>query len=257
MRLQPALTAWPPEGDLPEFDPTASGGRAFGIAREGTRDRHFTLAAFAWPDRLDPANGPGEGLELQVRQAVHHVNEVWAAEMAAACIYDLADAGPSEFLTDAARWCYDEIRHCRMGYSRLRQWGFQDGEMPLDAFSYNAGARSDALTRLGIIFYFESTYIHTKWQRFRLFGEAGDRVSSHDMDFDWADEQIHTHYGTKWLEYFLRAQGDNRRPVDFKSDAEAAVRDIRARATGDDARIANEIRERTLERARELAAQTG
>ena len=206
----------------------------FQIARYGARDPRFKQVRFYWPDALDRSFGAGSGLQLQVRQGVHHLNEVWAAEMAAACIFDLVEEADAEFLFDAARWCFDEIRHCRMGYTRLGEWGFEMGEMPLGSFQYDAGARCDALTRLGIIFFFESTYIHTKPERAKIFGEWGDRVSSHDMDFDWADEQIHTHYGTRWLKYFLELRNDTRRPVDFRIQAEAAVKAEQMSATEED-----------------------
>jgi uncharacterized ferritin-like protein (DUF455 family) len=216
------------------FEPAQFGGKTFEISRQGQRDVRFNRMKFAWPDSLDRSFGAGEGLQLQIRQAVHHVNEVWAAEMAAACIYDLAEGADPEFLRDAARWCYDEIRHCRMGWRRLREWGFDYQDIPLDSFSYDAGAHSDALTRLGIIFYFESTYIGTKSQRMRYFGEFGDRVSSHDMDFDWADEQIHTHYGTRWLKYFLEQRKDSRKPIEFRGEAEACVKRAQQEATDQD-----------------------
>lgn len=214
-----------------EFDVSSYGGQTFSIARKAKRDKRFNVVNFGWPDSLDPAFGAGEGLQLQIRQGVHHANEMWAAEMAAACIYDLAESGPADFLVDAARWCYDEIRHCRMGCSRLEAWGFAPAEIPMGSFSYDAGADSDALTRLGIIFYFESTYIGTKSQRMRYFGEFGDSLSSHDMDFDWADEQIHTHYGTHWLKYFLEKQNDSRKPIDFRKQSEACITAIRDKAT--------------------------
>jgi transposase len=242
-----------PESRIGAFDPAAYGGRPFVIARRGQRDRRFALALFSWPDQLDPARGPGEEMQLQVRQAVAHINEVWAAEMAAACLYDLAPSADPEFLIDAARWCYDEIRHCRMGFTRLREWGFAMEEMPMGSFSYDAGADVDALTRLGIIFYFESAYIHTKSQRARIFGELGDRVSSHDMDFDWADEQIHAHYGARWLSYFLDKASDPRKPMEFREQAEGCIRRIRAAATDADRIRADELFERTMQRARELA----
>lgn len=202
----------------------------FAIRRTGVRDRRFTRAAFAWPDRHTPQE-PGEGLQLQIRQAVHHINEVWAAEMAAACLYDFGRDGPHEFFEEAARWCYDEIRHCRMGYERLKAWGFADADIPLDAFSYNAGAGVDALVRLGIIFFFETTYIHTKPARTKIFAAMGDRLSSHDMDFDWADELIHTHYGKKWLQAFLAESGDPRSLNDIKEEGQNAVKRQQAAAT--------------------------
>jgi uncharacterized ferritin-like protein (DUF455 family) len=238
-----------------QFVPDDSGGRLFQISRIGQRDPCFQLVRFAWPDRLDPAFGTGEGLRLQVRQAVHHVNEVWAAEMAGACLFDLADQADHAFLVDAARWCYDEIRHCRMGYTRLKEWGFTESQIPLDSFSYDAGALSDAITRLGIIFYFESTYIHTKSQRKKIFGEFGDHVSSHDMDFDWADEQIHAHYGTRWLKYFLEKQHDPRKPIEFREVAESLVKTMQRSATEQDRQQTMVVYERMMSQAAELAAR--
>lgn len=238
--------------DERSFDSNRFGGKPFAISRLGRRDKRFRQVRFGWPDALDPAFGAGEGLQLQVRQAVHHINEVWAAEMAAACIFDLGGDADAEFLIDAARWCYDEIRHCRMGYTRLDEWGFKMSEMPLGSFSYDAGANADAITRLGIIFYFESTYIHTKSKRMHYFGEFGDRISSHDMDFDWADEQIHAHYGARWLKYFLEKSGDSRKPIDFREQSEACVKAIRATATDKDKKEVMDTFEQTMARAKEL-----
>lgn len=229
--------------------------RPFAIAREGRRDPRFAYSRIPWPDSLDPARGAGTGFELQVRQAQAHLNEIWAAEMAAAVIWDLADEGPPEFLTEAARWCFDEIRHCRMGYTRFLEWGFQKAEMPLGSFSYDAGAQVDELTRLGIIYYFETTYIHTKSERARSFAEFGDRTSSHDMDFDWADELIHTHYGKKWLDHFIARRGLQIGPQDIKAAAEGAVARIRREATPADRERIETLYRRTLARARELAGR--
>ena len=76
-----------------DFDPSKFGGRPLAIARTGARDRRFRKLRFAWPDMIDGDFGAGEGMRLQVRQAVHHLNEVWAAEMAAACLWDLGRDG--------------------------------------------------------------------------------------------------------------------------------------------------------------------
>lgn len=227
----------------------------FAIARKGARDSRFAPVRYYWPDALDRGFGAGTGLQLQVRAAVHHINEVWAAEMAAASLFDLAEQADAEFLFDGARWCYDEIRHCRMGYTRLREWGFSDGEMPLGSFQYDAGARCDALTRLGIIFFFESTYIHTKPERSKILGAWGDRVSSHDLDFDWADEQIHTHYGNRWLKYFLEQAGDPRKPMEVRGDAEAAVRAEQLDASATDRNTLEDTFYRMMRKAEAMATE--
>jgi hypothetical protein len=235
------------------FDPARWGGKPFQISRTGKRDKRFPFSLFPWPDSLDPQRGPGQGWELQVRQATHHLNEVWAAETAAACVFDLVETAPPDFLEESARWCYDEIRHCRMGFARFRNWGFTMSEMPMGSFSYDAGAHTDSITRLGIIYYFESTYIHTKSERTKIFAAFGDPVSSHDMDFDWADELIHSYYGTRWLKHFLSEKGDARTPNHVRKSAEACVQAIRARASQADRSATETLYQQTMTRARALA----
>lgn len=228
----------------------------FSISRKGVRDRRFKRAKFSWPDSLWPERGPGVGFELQVRQAQAHLNEIWATEMAAACIYDLIDEGPPEFLEDASRWCFDELRHCRMGYTRFLDWGFSKSQMPLGSFSYDAGESLDAVSRLGIIFYFETTFINTKSERTKTFASFGDRTSSQDMDFDWADELIHTYYGKRWLTYFLEQEGLGRTTNDIKKIAFESVQNLRRLATPEDEADTERIYGETMERARDLAEES-
>jgi uncharacterized ferritin-like protein (DUF455 family) len=236
------------------FDWRRAEGKEFAMAGRAMRDPRFLRPHFAWPDRLDNARGPGEGVELQLRAAIHHVNEVWAAEMAAAVLHGFLDEAPPDFLVEGARWCYDEMRHCRMGYSRLLVWGFKPQEIPLDTFSYDASADADDLVRLGTIFYFETTYIHTKSERTKIFARDGDRLSAHDMDFDWADELIHTYYGSRWLKHFIEARRDKRSMADIKDAAHAYVRAVQQSATEGDRSQTEAIYQSLLVRHRELAA---
>jgi hypothetical protein len=99
-----------------------------------------------------------------------------------------------EFVFDAARWTYDESRHCRMGYDRLLGWGFAPEEMPLGTYIYDSARGQEPLYRLGMLFYFETKNIGKKTQRAEAFARLDDQVSRHDMEFDWA-ETIHAHYG--------------------------------------------------------------
>ena len=105
-----------------------------------------------------------------------------------------------EFMYDAARWTYDEARHTRMGYDRLRAWGYEPQEMPLGSHIYDSANGQDPAVRLGMLHYFETKNIGKKTKRANAFGSYQDRVSQHDMDFDWADETIHAHYGKRWLD---------------------------------------------------------
>ena len=179
------------------------GSRPFALAVQPARDRRFVQTRFYWPDNVESDFPYGEGLRLQLRSAISHLNEVWAVETAGAILYVFADRLGWEFIVDAARWCYDESRHCRMGYERLRQWGFAPDELPLGRYIYESAAGQDPLYRLGMLSFFEAKNIGHKTERIRAFHEFHDDVSQHDMDYDWADETIHAHYGQKWIKALI------------------------------------------------------
>ena len=171
----------------------------FALSEVPARDARFHHCRFYWPDIIDPTFPYGEGLLLQLRSAVSHLNEVWAVETAGAILHAFAGMLGWEFVFDAARWTYDESRHCRMGYDRLLGWGFVPEEMPLGTYIYDSARGQEPLYRLGMLFYFETKNIGKKNQRAEAFAHYDDQVSRHDMEFDWADETIHAHYGSRWL----------------------------------------------------------
>ena len=58
--------------------------------RQPARDPAYHLCRFYWPDIVDPTFPYGEGLRLQLRTAVSHLNEVWAVETAGAILFAFA-----------------------------------------------------------------------------------------------------------------------------------------------------------------------
>jgi hypothetical protein len=102
------------------------------------RDPRYFASSFYWPDVLDPAYPYGEGLALQLRSAVSHLNEVWAVDTAGRILHDLSPELGWEFTSDAARWLYDESRHMLMGQARLARWGFEPAQIPLGGYIYEA-----------------------------------------------------------------------------------------------------------------------
>lgn len=170
----------------------------FALAEIPARDKRFHLCRYYWPDIIDPTFPYGNGIRLQLRSAVSHFNEVWAVETGGAILHAFADELPWEFIYEVARWTYDESRHARMGYERLRSWGFEPHEMPLGSYIYDSARGQDPIIRLGMLHYFETKNIGKKTKRAEAFASYGDLVSQHDMDFDWADETIHVHYGRSW-----------------------------------------------------------
>ncbi|MEP7358404.1 MAG: DUF455 family protein [Anaerolineales bacterium] len=209
-------------GELP-------GAQPFAVAETPARDARFHRGRFYWPDNFDPTFSYGQGIQLQLRSALSHLNEVWAVETAGAMLYALADWLGWEYVLDAARWCYDESRHCRMGYERLREWGFQPAELPLGSYIYDSGRGQDPLYRLGMLSFFETKNIGRKSERIKAFQLYQDAMSQHDMDYDWADETIHAHYGQHWLNHLVASgyAGAAALDVDNTLDVDA----IRARCS--------------------------
>ena len=186
-----------------------SGSRHYQIPDRPARDPRFWPCRFYWPDVVDSEYPYGDGLSLQLRSAISHLNEVWAIEAGGVMLSSFADVLPWEWIHDSARWTYDESRHCHMGYERLMAWGFEPGEIPLGTYIYESASGQDPVCRLGMLFFFETKNIKHKLTRAQRFHEYGDGLSEHDMDFDWADETIHAGYGKHWLKEVLAARGED------------------------------------------------
>jgi uncharacterized ferritin-like protein (DUF455 family) len=193
----------PPEMEIKELP----GSQRLEIPAKPARDPRYWPCRYYWPDNLDPAFPYGEGIRLQIRSAVSHLNEVWAIENAGIILDAFASVLPWEWIREAARWTYDEARHCRMGRDRLAAWGFDPAEIPLGTYIYESATGEDPIYRLGMLFFFETRNIGRKPERIAAFAQLGDAASEHDMDFDWADETIHASYGKRWLEAVLKMRG--------------------------------------------------
>ena len=161
------------------------------------------------PTRSCRAIPYGEGVALQVRSAVSHLNEVWAVDTAGAILHGLAPELGWEWIRDAGRWTYDEARHMLMGKRRLEAWGLPAGHIPLGGYIYEACAGQDPLYRLGMLGYFETKNIGRKRERAAAFHAMGDTTSETDMEFDWADETLHAEYGRRWLKELLERRGED------------------------------------------------
>jgi uncharacterized ferritin-like protein (DUF455 family) len=198
-------------GAPPASTPTAPlpGSKAYSIPARPARDQRFWPCRFYWPDVVDPAFPYGEGIQLQLRSAISHMNEVWAIESGGLMLSAFADVLPWEWIYDAARWTYDESRHCRMGYERLMAWGFDPARIPLGTYIYDSASGEDPIYRLGMLYFFETKNIRHKLSRAKHFHDYGDALSEHDMDFDWADETIHAGYGKHWLKELLAVRGED------------------------------------------------
>jgi len=239
-----------PSGPLP-------GARVYFIPVHPARDQRFWPCRFYWPDIVDPSSSYGEGMQLQLRSAVSHVNEVWAVEAGGVILSAFADVLPWEWIYNSARWTYDESRHCRMGYERLMAWGLDLAEIPLGTYIYESAttaAAGDVPTHLlGMLFFFETKNIRHKPERTRLFHSYGDSLSEHDMDFDWADETLHASYGKRWLKELLAIRGQD--PMDsdnVRKNCEKLVHDYVGTATQTEITDLKIVAENLLNKAKQL-----
>ena len=182
-------------------------GTPFAIPDDPARDPSYFPSSFYWPDVLDPDYPYGEGITLQLRSAVSHLNEVWAVDTAGAILWGLAPELGWDWVPEAARWTYDEARHMLMGKRRLEAWGLDPARIPLGGYIYEACAGQDPIYRLGMLGYFETKNIGRKRERAEEFRRMGDRTSEIDMEFDWADETLHAELGRRWLKELLEARG--------------------------------------------------
>ncbi len=215
-------------GPLPGSTPYATPHRP-------ARDTRFWHCRFYWPDIVDPAYPYGAGMQLQLRSAISHLNEVWAIEAGGVILNAFADVLPWEWIHNSARWTYDESRHCRMGYERLMAWNLDPAEIPLGTYIYESASSEDPIYLLGMLYFFETKNIRHKPARAQLFHSYGDALSEHDMDFDWADETMHAGYGKHWLKELLAVRGQDPAAYDgVRERCEKLVTDFVKTATAEE-----------------------
>jgi hypothetical protein len=185
------------------------GSKPFVIPIRPARDPRFWPCRFYWPDIVDLSYPYGEGMQLQLRSAISHINEVWAVEAGGVILSAFAGVLPWEWIHDSARWTFDESRHCRMGSERLVAWNLDPAEIPLGTYIYESASGEDPIFLLGMLYFFETKNIRHKPARAHLFHSYGDTLSEHDMDFDWADETMHAGYGKHWLKELLAVRKED------------------------------------------------
>ncbi len=187
----------------------------YGIGRQVKRDARWQPALFHLPheNKYDVEGRKAwqrfEALDkrvaMQVWSAISHFNEIWAAEVVAAGMWDF-DNQPWDFYMDMARWSWDETRHSTMGYRALQGWGLDVPDLiPWGNALYNAMGPMQPIQRLALLHFYEEGLLRagTKQIELKILESAQDEGSAQDMDFDWADEAIHVNYGYSWLRRLL------------------------------------------------------
>jgi hypothetical protein len=231
--------------------PSALPGRVpFALTTVPARDKRFRRMRVYWPHLVDPDYPSGDGVALQLRSAIGHFNETWAAEAAAVALVQFSDVLDWEFMLDTARWCYDESRHALMGYQRLLDWGYSPEELPVGDYIYRVMMENDPIFSIGLLHYFETRYIHRGQERIATFTEYEDMASRHDYEFDWADETFHAEYGRTWLTELFKTRQTAPRTVDeLRVACEDAVADILTTITPEEKREVVDVAAAMFEKA--------
>lgn len=187
--------------DHPEQHPCASR-PDYVVPQVAVRPKSFA------PARVEsPGRPPRNRREQQVWYAIDHANEVWAAEVPGAFMWQFPNM-PWAFYTDVARWGYDEMRHAQLGMRRLAAWGFEIGQDypmvgdPIHAIHEMGGG---PLELLALLYYFEKDAPAHRMVTKKEFDAMDDADTAIDTDFDWADEAIHLKYGFTWLQHLVGA----------------------------------------------------
>lgn len=147
-----------------------------------------------------PPRPPRTPEEQQVWIAIDHANELWACEAPAAMIWHY-DGLPWALYHGAARWQYDEMRHCMMGFRRLERWGFRVGvDVPMVPDHWvGVAAQGGMESMLFVVHGLEQGGPKWKAELASSLWKMGDRASAQDCDYDWADESGHIRYGMEWI----------------------------------------------------------
>jgi hypothetical protein len=141
------------------------------------------------------------------REKLHreYNTEVQGMEIAAQSLVEFPDA-PWALRMEIARQAWDESRHARLYYRRLRQKGGTKGEFPIANHEWTVTCAFDTLAaRLAIQNRtFESGSMDSMQKAVKAWNEIGDTQTAELTDAILADEVQHVRYANHWLKQLGR-----------------------------------------------------
>jgi hypothetical protein len=128
--------------------------------------------------------------------------EMDVPEMMASFITERRDQ-PWEFQLDYRRQLWDEARHSMMGEIAFEARGVDWTSIPLNVgFALRLNLFATSQERQLLLYSIEQSLMPAetgKRYEYEIAVEAGDELSAHFQDFDWADEVLHAQIGRRWL----------------------------------------------------------
>lgn len=155
-----------------------------------------------------------------------HFTELPIIDLCASIVYDGRHLG-FDYVSDFIRQTWDEVRHSRMGFSRLRSMGVDPYQVAIPVGHYQAYVaqplleRIAALTQVG-----EACSFVPKKQWTKMAVEHNDMLTALEHDFDIVDEKNHVKFGAKWIKELIAKTGETRPFKQIVEDAEWDVRKL-------------------------------
>ena len=170
---------------------------------EPRRDRRFDgLYNFNFPPHA-VYNAPGvpadkRNLALLCKRTL----EMDVPEMMCSFLFERKDQ-PWEFYLDYSRQLWDEARHAMMGTVAFESRGVDWTEIPLNVgFSLRLNLHATPQERQILLYAIEQSLMPSETGKrfeYETAVEAGDELSAHFHDYDWADEVLHAQIGRRAL----------------------------------------------------------
>lgn len=194
-----AATRVPDAGSLPPGRADAAPPRDLRPRRDGRFTGAFN---FNFPPHVLAAAGNLDAQERNLALLCKRLLEIDVPEMMASFITERRDR-PWAFYVDYARQLWDEARHSMMGEVAFEARGVAWRKIPLNVgFSLRLNLHAEPRERQILLWAIEQSLMPAesgKRAEYETAVEAGDALSSHFHDFDWADEVLHARIGRRWL----------------------------------------------------------
>ena len=161
--------------------------------------------------------------------------EMDVPEMMASFMTERADQ-PWEFYRDYSRQLWDEARHAMMGTVALEARGVDwKADIPLNiSFSLRLNLHATPIERQIMLYAIEQSLMPSETGKrfeYETAVAAGDALSAHFHDYDWADEVLHAQIGRRMLKREgISADEARERARDIHQKTWAALDRYRSRA---------------------------
>jgi hypothetical protein len=199
LRAAGGVTGEAPRAEAPTLPPGYDLPLPFAEAR---RDPRFQLSLGGLP--LPPAH---DRLARTVYQFFNYTQEMQAAETLGSVLWE-AEGMAWDFYFDVARHCHDEVRHSKLGESRLAELGHAVTDFPNSVANYAWRQLYDPLRRYCILTYvIESDSFAYKHQTYQDYLATGDHASAEAVLYDIIDETLHVRWGQKWVPQLMARAG--------------------------------------------------